>query len=81
MRDLCISVDYGQMNATTYECFGFDYKDICVRGVDEYYYSGRDTGKQKSPNILGSNFSSILADSINFLPNHPSGTSLKSVCI
>lgn len=56
MRDLCISVDYGQMNATTYECFGFDYKDICVRGVDEYYYSGRDTGKQKSPSEYAKDF-------------------------
>lgn len=56
MKDLCISVDYGQMNATTYECFGFDYKDICVRGVDEYYYSGRDTGKQKSPSEYAKDF-------------------------
>ena len=56
MRDLYISVDYGQMNATTYECFGFDYKDICVRGVDEYYYSGRDTGKQKSPSEYAKDF-------------------------
>jgi len=49
MKELYVSVDYGQMNATTYECFGIDYKDKCVRGVDEYYHSGRDSGKQKAP--------------------------------
>ena len=32
-----------------YQCGGIDYKDKCVRGVDEYYYSGRDTGKHSSP--------------------------------
>ena len=44
-----IGVDYGQMNATAYEAFGTNYKEKKVNGIDEYYYSGRDTGKQKSP--------------------------------
>lgn len=56
MNELFISVDYGQMNATTYECFGIDYIDKCVRGVDEYYYSGRDKGKQKSPSEYALDF-------------------------
>lgn len=56
MRLLYVGVDYGQMNATTYECFGIDYKDCCVRGVDEYYYSGRDEGKQKSPSEYAQDF-------------------------
>ena len=56
MKNICIGVDYGQMNATTYEAFGIDYKDICVRGIDEYYYSGRDTGKQKSPSDYAKDF-------------------------
>ncbi len=56
MNRLYIAVDYGQMNATTYECFGFDYKDKCIRGVDEYYHSGRETGKQKSPSEYASEF-------------------------
>lgn len=56
MYNLYISVDYGQMNATTYECFGFDYKDKCVRGVDEYYHSGRESGKQKSPSEYAQDF-------------------------
>lgn len=53
---LCVGVDYGQMNATTYELFGFDVIDKVVRGIDEYYYSGRDTGKQKSPSEYAKDF-------------------------
>lgn len=56
MKEINIGVDYGQMNPTTYEAFGIDYKDICVRGIDEYYYSGRDTGKQKSPSEYALDF-------------------------
>lgn len=56
MNNLYIAIDYGQMNATTYECFGIDYKNLCVRGVDEYYYSGRDVGKQKSPSEYAKDF-------------------------
>lgn len=56
MQELYIGVDYGQMNATTYECFGIDYKEKCVRGVDEYYYSGRDTGKQRAPSEYAQDF-------------------------
>lgn len=56
MKYLSVGVDYGQMNATTYEAFGIDYKDKCVRGIDEYYYSGRDTGKQKSPSDYAKDF-------------------------
>lgn len=56
MQELYISIDYGQMNATTYECFGLDYLYKCVRGVDEYYYSGRDEGKQKSPSEYAKDF-------------------------
>ena len=56
MKNLYIGVDYGQMNATTYECAGFDYKDKCIRGVDEYYHSGREEGKQKSPSEYAQDF-------------------------
>lgn len=56
MYNLYISVDYGQMNATTYECFGFDYKEICIYGIDEYYHSGRESNKQKSPSQYANDF-------------------------
>lgn len=55
-----ISVDYGQMNATTYECFGIDYKNKCVRGIDEYYYSGREVGRQKSPSEYALDFKNFI---------------------
>lgn len=51
MQYFYVAVDYGQMNATTYEAFGIDYKNKCVRGLDEYYYSGRT---QESKNLLQS---------------------------
>lgn len=47
--EIGIGVDYGQRNATAYEAFGIDYSNQVVRGLDEYYYSGRDEGKQRSP--------------------------------
>lgn len=56
MDYLYIGVDYGQMNATTYQVFGIDYKENCVRGIDEYYYSGRETGKQRSPSEYAKDF-------------------------
>lgn len=59
MKNLFIGCDYGQMNATTYQAFGIDYKDKCIRGVDEYYYSGRDTGKQRSPSEYAQDFKSF----------------------
>lgn len=60
MQYCYISVDYGQMNATAYECFGIDYRNKCVRGIDEYYYSGRETGKQKSPSDYAFDFKKFI---------------------
>ena len=45
-----IGVDYGQMNATTFEAYGIDTENKCLQGLEEFYHSGRETGKQKSPN-------------------------------
>lgn len=56
MNYLVIGIDYGQMNATTYQCFGLDYKNKCMRGIDEYYYSGRDSGHQRSPSEYAMDF-------------------------
>lgn len=47
--EIGIGVDYGQKNPTVFEAFGVDYEVQKFRGLKEYYYSGRDTGKQKSP--------------------------------
>lgn len=60
MNFFYVGVDYGQMNATTYEAFGIDYKCKCIRGIDEYYYSGRETGKQKSPSEYALDFKKFI---------------------
>lgn len=41
-----ISVDYGTLNATSFLLWGRNFKKWYAR--DEYYYSGRDTKKQKT---------------------------------
>lgn len=51
-----IGVDYGQQNATTYQAFGLDLEHKKLQGVSEYYYSGRDAGKQKSPSEYAQDF-------------------------
>ncbi len=47
--EIGVGVDYGQQNATVFEAAGIDYDNQFFRGVKEYYHSGRDEGKQKSP--------------------------------
>lgn len=47
--EIGIGVDYGQQNATVFEAAGIDYENQILRGLKEYYHSGRDAGKQKSP--------------------------------
>ena len=44
-----IGVDYGQQNATTYQAAGVNINKRRIEGINEFYHSGRDTGKQKSP--------------------------------
>lgn len=48
-RFIGIGADYGQQNATTFQAFGIDFYQQKLQGLAEYYYSGRDTGEQKSP--------------------------------
>lgn len=51
-----IGLDYGQLNATTFQAFGLDIERKCLQGIDEYYYSGKDTQKQKSPSEYALDF-------------------------
>ena len=57
-----IGVDYGQQNATTYQAAGLNVGKRKLEGLDEYYHSGRETGKQKSP-------SEYASDMIRFTDN------------
>jgi len=59
MKFLVAGGDYGQMNATTFEIYGIDFFNKCLRGIDEYYYSGRDEGKQKSPSEYAKDFKKL----------------------
>lgn len=51
-----IGVDYGQLNATTFEAFGMNPEKMRIEGIDEYYHSGRDSGKQKTPSDYAKDF-------------------------
>ena len=57
--EIGIGVDYGQKNATTFQAFGIDYNHRILRGLDEYYHSGRDEG-QKSPSIYAAEFKTFV---------------------
>ena len=47
--EIGIGVDYGQQNATVFEAAGIDHENQLLRGLKEYYHSGRELGRQKSP--------------------------------
>ena len=51
-----IGVDYGQQNATTYQAGGININKRKIEGLDEFYHSGRDSGKQKSPSDYAKEF-------------------------
>ncbi len=55
-RLIGIGVDYGQQNATTYQPYGLNLNRKKLEGLKEYYHSGRDTGKQKSPSEYARDF-------------------------
>jgi PBSX family phage terminase large subunit len=58
-RIIGVGVDYGQQNATTYQPFGLNLEKRKLEGLIEYYHSGRETGKQKSPSIYAKDFISL----------------------
>lgn len=64
MRFLSIGIDYGQMNATTYECFGLDTFNKRLRGIGEYYHCGREDG-QKSPSLYAKDFKDFKTEMEN----------------
>lgn len=86
-----IGIDYGQLNATTYQAFALNVAEKCIQGIDEYYYSGRDTQKQKSPSEYAKDFKAFkesvekrIGRKVNFVWYDPSARGLaeeiKRVC-
>ena len=57
-----VGVDYGQMNATTFQVFGLDMKNKRLQGIKEFYHSGRTSGKQKSPSDYAKEMKKLLED-------------------
>lgn len=57
-----IGGDYGQQNATTFQAFGLDIGKKKLRGLGEYYHSGRESGHQKSPSEYAEEFKAFAAD-------------------
>lgn len=55
-RLIGIGVDYGQQNATTYQPYGLNLDRKKLEGLKEYYHSGRDSGRQKSPSEYARDF-------------------------
>lgn len=55
-----IGIDYGQQNATTFQAFGIDQQAKKLRGLGEYYHSGRETGKQRAPSEYAADFRKFL---------------------
>lgn len=53
---IAIGGDYGQQNATTFQAAGLDLAGRKLRGLDEYYHSGRESGKQKAPSEYAQDF-------------------------
>ena len=51
-----IGIDYGQMNATTFQAFGLWTSLKRVGGLGEYYHSGKTTGHQRSPSDYAKDF-------------------------
>ena len=57
-----IGGDYGQQNATTYQAFGLDTYRRKFTGLTEYYHSGRDTGRQRSPSDYAQDLIELMED-------------------
>ena len=57
-----IGGDYGQQNATTFEAFGLDTYRKRFPGLWEYYHSGRESGRQKSPSEYAQDLVEFMND-------------------
>ncbi len=53
---IVIGGDYGQQNATAFEAAGLDMAARKLRGLNEYYHSGRESGKQRAPSEYAGDF-------------------------
>lgn len=59
---IVIGGDYGQQNATTFQAAGLDMGGKKLKGLGEYYHSGRETGNQKSPSVYARDFVQFVVE-------------------
>ncbi|WP_279006108.1 PBSX family phage terminase large subunit [Thomasclavelia cocleata] len=59
LTSVIAAVDYGQMNATVFEFFGYSLSKQMIYGLDEFAHSGRDTGKQMTPSKYANEFKNM----------------------
>lgn len=74
-----IAIDYGTQNATVFLLFGKANNQWYL--VDEYYHSGRDSGRQKTDKEYGSDlelFTADIRDKLKMVIVDPSAASLRA---
>ena len=62
LAHLGVGIDYGHMNATTFNAFGIDMPKKRIQGVGSWRHSGRETGKQKSVREYAEAFKVFVED-------------------
>lgn len=83
LYNIGIGVDYGQMNATTFNAFGINANTNKLQGIKSYEHSGRDTRKQKSPSEYANDMlqfikevEELTRDKVRFIVIDPSAKGL-----
>lgn len=59
---IAIGGDYGQQNATAFQAAGLDFAHGKLRGLGEYYHSGRESGTQKAPSEYAQDFVAFVKE-------------------
>lgn len=59
---IAIGGDYGQQNATTFQAAGLDMAGRKLRGLGEYYHSGRESGIQRAPSEYAQDFVAFVKE-------------------
>lgn len=72
--EYAVSIDYGTMNA--FAAILWSKRDGVWYGEREYYYSGRDTGQQKTDNEYASDLNDWISDIWEWQKMHPRYTAL-----
>lgn len=64
---VAIGIDYGQLNATTFQAFGMNVDKMRIEGIKEYYHSGRKSAHQKPPSEYAKDFKDFYEEVENLI--------------